>query len=645
MLQKYHLSFVCAFSVLINFLPAKAQTGFTEVSQSIGVDFSYQRDLPLMGGGAAFFDYDNDGALDLYLIGGVGSDALYRNNGDGTFSDVSLQAGLSVTAVPHTMGVATGDIDNDGYRDVYVTTRFVRNFLLKNNGDGTFTDIAGSAGLHQEAWSMSSTFGDFNQDGFLDLYVVNYVEKPQFKTDENGNIIGYAHKCFPNYLYINNGDASFTEVASQLGVDSEGCGLATAFTDYDNDGDMDIYIANDFGEYIIPNVLYRNDGPGSNSVWKFTDVSQASRANVAMYGMGIAVGDYDEDGDFDYYVTNLGRNALLKNLGNGTFQDVTSPAGVTSTYVDGSLFSTSWGTAFFDYDNDTYLDLYVNNGYIPALDFNQTSETDPSKLYKNNGNGTFSDVSQTLNVDDVDIGRGFACGDYDNDGDVDFVLAVIRKDSVDTQAPRYMIFRNDNANGNHWLKIKLQGTASNRDGYGAHIKVVSNGRSWLREIDGGSSYLSQNASIAHFGLGVHTKVDSVIVYWPGGATKILENVEVDRTLEIIEDSSPTGVAENSVSPLEFVVFQNYPNPFNPETSFRYQLNSKGDVKIAIYNLAGQEVQHIDMGAQGPGEYRVKWDGKDRNALQAPSGVYIYRITFQTAVGIRSTTSKKMLLIK
>jgi len=310
------------------------------------------------------------------------------------------------------MGVITGDIDNDGYRDVFVTTWIdEHNLLFKNNGDGTFQEISASAGILDTALSTAASFGDFNLDGFLDIYVVNYIDPSKPPTDDSG----FYYTCSPNYLYMNNGNETFTEVASLYGVADTGCGLAIAFTNYDQDSDVDIYIANDFGAWVLHNSLYQNNYPSPD----FSNVSVSSSMNDAIYGMGIAIGDYDEDGDLDYYVTNLGRNVLRNNQGNGLFIDLTDSAGVANTYTDSNLFAVGWGTAFLDYDNDTYLDLFVVNGHIPADSIIANAPSNPDVFYKNNGDGTFTDLSASLGVDDTSMARGFALGDYDNDGDLD----------------------------------------------------------------------------------------------------------------------------------------------------------------------------------------------------------------------------------
>jgi len=507
---------------------------FHETSQSSGVNHHYYSPI-LVGGGVAVFDYNNDGWLDIYLTGGFMPDKLYRNNGDATFTETGVTAGIDQWANSITVGVTTGDINNDGYRDILVTrwempvglVPLTTNILYRNNGNGTFTDITVAAGITGKARGAAATMGDYNLDGWLDIYIVNYVDTQDFIRDSNGSAIGYAYTGFANFLYKNNGNGNFTEVASQLHVGDKGTGLAGAFSDYDNDGDLDIFVVNDYGSWTLPNKLYRNEYP----IDSFTDVGNFSNFNSEIYGMGIAIGDYDENGYLDYYVTNIGDNPLHKNNGNGTFQNTASQAGVNNGNI-GALLTSGWGSAFFDYDHDTQLDLFVSNGQIPVPAFIANIDNDPNKLFKNNGNGTFTDVSIAEGVSDSTRGRGFAIGDFDNDGDIDMIVVVTVEQN--TAQEHTLLFRNDLSNGNNWLKVQLEGTTNNRDGFGSRVEVYAGGRKFIREIDGGSSHASQNTSIAHFGLANYAIADSVSVIWLGGAKQTVKHIRANSFLKIIE---------------------------------------------------------------------------------------------------------------
>ncbi len=500
-------------SQILFYLKAHSQS-FNEVSRSIGL-YHLTISFNLIGGGLAFFDYDNDGHEDLIVIGGAVQDRLFKNQGDGTFKDVTIDAGLNNSNYFKTQAVVTGDINNDGFRDIFIATDIHNpNILYLNNGDGTFRNISESAGIIHESWSLGATMLDFNQDGLLDIYVINYIEENITFDD------GFGHKCYPNFLYINTGYNKFEEVGASFLASDEGCGVAVTSFDENKDGKTDIYIANDFGEFIVPNVYLQNQFPE-----QFNDKSVASGLNAAIYGMGIGLGDIDNDGYTDVYTTNIGRNVLYHNNANGSYTDITTAAGVENTYA-GTLFTTGWGALFLDYDLDGYEDLFVSNGFIPASHFIETSESDPNKLYRNNGDLTFTDVSDNQNLSNDQICRGAVYSDYDHDGDLD--IAIVKLGKVIGEPGNMLFYQNNNPVGNHWIQLKLEGTTSNRDAYGSTVYVYKNNSIWSQEISGGSSHASQNTSIAHFGLGEHESVDSVVIRWPNGDEEILYNLETNH---------------------------------------------------------------------------------------------------------------------
>jgi len=543
MYKHYINNYLIVFVTLLISLNICGQT-FTHVSQESGLDFMYESVI-LMGGGAAFIDYNNDELLDIYLTGGEYQDALYKNNGDGTFSNISTEAGFGITNSYVTSGVNVGDIDNDGYNEILVTAWHevgasccpnnpdyvfgkTRDLLFKNNRDGTFTEIGLSAGITHEMWAVSAAMGDYNIDGYIDMYIGGYAHYNQ--GGGNYTLVGYE-----NALYINNGDNTFTNIAPMLEVNNEGNVLAVSFTDFDFDSDVDIYIANDFGE-MIPNVLYENNYP-TNS---FTDISIPSNMNIGIFGMGIAIGDYDEDLDLDYYVTNIGQNILMQNNSDGTFDEVGQAAGVDDTYAyASSLLATGWAAIFFDYNHDTYLDLFVSNGHIPAGGDTANAIEESNKLFDNDGDGTFTDVTNITGLMDEDVSRGAIVGDYDNDGDCDLLVVNIQ----DSEAPsvntnifiddNVALYRNDVANGN-WLQIELIGTRNNRNAYGTRIKVTTpDHRKFIREVDGGSSHASHNSSIVHYGLGDYELVN-IQVTWLGGQQQYISNIATNQRICITE---------------------------------------------------------------------------------------------------------------
>ncbi len=546
-----------------------------------------------MGGGAIFFDADQDGDEDLYLNGGLNRDELYLNDGTGVFTKANTNNGLEVTLQYNTTASISGDIDNDGDRDIFVSTweanstsNVARNLLFENNGDGTFTEVGATSGITHTAFTIGANFVDYNRDSYLDIHVINHIETPAFLYDSTGVIVGFDHDCFDNFFYRNNGDGTFTEIASQLGTNDSGCALAALASDYDMDGDSDIFIANDFGPFIVPNSLYQNDYPADT----YTDVSTATGADIPMYGMGIAAGDYDQDLDLDYYITNLGANVLLENEG-GSFTDVAASAQVENTFANDFMeFATGWGTAFFDIDNDSWLDLFVSNGRIPSLSTLPTAMNDPNKLYLNNGDKTFSDISDQNNVGDPSYSRGMAYADIDKDGDLDFV--VINQDELGGKTKFY---RNDSDGQNHFVQFKLVGKESNRDAYGAMLWLHAGGKTFLREIDGGGgSFCSQSTSIVHFGLGDIDQIDSLRINWPNGHVDHLGTYAIDEQ-HIIEE----GIISSSSNDLEEAKhFTISPNPM----SGRQLLISTDEVvdqafDLTLFSLTGRVLFQQEMRLQ------------------------------------------------
>lgn len=583
-----------------------------------------------MGGGVVVLDFNNDGYMDLYLPGGRILDKLFLNLNGQLFSNISFSAGMLQTGTANTQGGASGDFNNDGWEDLFVTTHrkldalgnptvFTCNFLLLNNGDNTFTEIGEDAGITHESYSVAPTLGDFNHDGWLDIYVANYVEELGFLYNSEGEVSGFDHQCFDNYLYEGSAQLTFAEKAAEFGLNDAGCGLAAIATDYNWDGHTDLMVVNDFGQFILPNVLYQNQGVD------FNDVSAASGANIGLYGMGVATGDFNEDGLLDYYVTNLGRNTLLQQLPNHTFADVTAQAGVENEFVN-NLLTTGWSAFFFDYDNDSYLDLFVSNGQMPAAGFIATGLYDPNKLYHNLGDGTFEDVSELLGVADTSVGRGAAFIDFNNDGRLDIIQMNIP--SPFNQAFNLpVLYLNQTENDNNWVMFSLKGTTINSTAIGARMELYVNGRKFIREVDGGSGFASHNDKRLHFGLGQISLIDSAIVYWPGilQAQKI-HDPEINQIHVVVQEDVITTLDEQKMS------WSIFPNPAREIVQIQFAEPVTEQQYIHLIDLNGQIIQQSLLPAGFSGIFTLQ--------TSAATGIYIVRIS--NSAGL---THKRLSLIK
>jgi hypothetical protein len=502
--------------------------------------------LETTGTGVAFLDYNRDGRLDVFFANGTTLAgfpngpaprcALFRNNGDGTFTDVTVEAGVARTGWGQ--GVAVGDYDNDGWPDIYLTY-FGRNVLFRNKGDGTFADVTEAAGVAAGGWSTSAAFADYDNDGRLDLYVARYVDfdlKTAARPGAQKNCFyhGFPVMCGPrglpgarDILYHNNGDGTFTDVTVRAGdLDRERYrGLGVVWGDYDDDGWPDLFVAND----AHPNLLYHNNRNGT-----FTEVAFA--AGVAFdedgrerAGMGVDFGDYNNDGRLDLVVTNFygEPHSLYLNQGNGTFLETTWPSGIG----EATMRYLGWGTGFVDFDNDGSKDLFFVNGHVyPEVDRQQLDEryAEQSLVFRNKGDGTFADVTRSAGEALAArwVGRGAAFGDYDDDGRVDVVISAVND--------RAVLLHNESGARNHWLTVKLSGTRGNRDAMGARVTVRAGPATQMHEVHGGGSYLSQSDLRVHFGLGALATVPALEVRWPGGASERFTDVAADQILVIEE---------------------------------------------------------------------------------------------------------------
>ena len=530
---------------------------FTDVTPETGIDFKHENSptsnkylLETMGGGVALLDYDNDGRLDVFFTSGAKLDdpmapgqrpeksdrrywnRLYHQKSDGAFEDVTEKAGL--TGMPqdlYGMGVAVGDYDNDGFEDLYVTS-YGGNTLYHNNGDGTFSDVTARAGVGASGWSASAGFFDADNDGRLDLFVTRYVDWT-FQTNRycGEKKPGYRAYCHPdnydavtNLLYHNNGDGTFTDVSARAGIAAaSGKGLGVAFADYDDDGFADVFVANDS----VQSFLFHNNGNGT-----FTELGLLAGVGFnedgkAFAGMGVDLADYDNDGRPDVVVTDLSneRYRLFHQGADGSFQDVTHTSGVGAAT---QLFA-GWSTRFFDYDNDGWKDIFVAQGHV----MDTIEKTSPNLSYLQpplllrNESGRFVRVVPGEAFRQPWAGRGAAFGDLDNDGDVDVVVSSVGQ--------RALVLRNDGGNRRNWLGIRTVGTKSNRDGIGCRVKVVSaSGFTQYFTVNTAVGYLSASDKRLLVGLGAETTARLVEIRWPSGVVQRLEGVAAGQTIMATE---------------------------------------------------------------------------------------------------------------
>src|SRR5713226_7666428 len=541
-------------------LPGK----FTDVAATLGLRFQYMSShtpkhyLPeTMGAGVALFDYDNDGRLDIFLVNGApltdptpkGSipqktgpkywNRLLHQKQDGTFEDVTEKAGLQ--GVGYGMGVAVGDYDNDGFEDLYVTA-YGGNKLYHNNGDGTFTDVTEKAGVGGGGWSTSAAWVDLDGDGLLDLVVLRYLQWDFNDTWCGERKEGYRAYCHPDafhpitqLVYHNDGNGHFTEISRKIGLAEPGKGLGIALADYDGDGHIDIFIANDS----MAEFLYHNKGDGT-----FEEVALSSGVAVdgeghSYAGMGVDFADYNNDGKPDLVVTDLANQmyALYRNNGDGTFTYESYPSGIGRM----TMTHSGWGVRFIDYDNDGWKDLLINQGHdldTIQLTFPNLRYREAMLLARNTGKG-FVDVSAEAGgiFQQAWVGRGLAIGDIDNDGRLDAV--------VTSNDGGLYVLHNLTQTQNHWITLELVGHKSNRDAIGAEVKLITAKGSQMATVTTAGSYLSSSDKRVHFGLGAETVAGTIEIRWPSGIRQTLKNIRGDQILQVQEPSA--GLAEKGPS--------------------------------------------------------------------------------------------------
>ena len=549
--------------------------------------------------GSCWADFNNDGYQDLFVVNnmtGNKNNLLYMNNGNGTFTKVT--AGPAVNDGGSSYGCTAADYDNDGYMDLFVSNYAENNFLYHNNGNGSFTKITTGAIVNDGGNSTGCAWGDYDNDGFVDLFVCNRNQ--------------------PNFLYHNNGNGTFTKITTGAIVTNNSNSGGCAWCDYDNDGFPDLYVAN---AGPAADFLYHNNGNGT-----FTQITNDPIVNDILHSSGGSWGDFNNDGYMDLFVSGgvigSSEDRLFRNNGNGTFTKVTSDPIVTYNHWAGG---SSWG----DFNNDGWLDMF-DGGYDGI-----------NLLFVNNGNGTFTRIDTGIIVLDGNYKEGAGWCDYDNDGSLD--LFVARNNYF---GGNNCLYHNEGTT-NKWINIKCVGVVSNKAGIGAklYLKAVINGSPVLqmREISSqtGGSISGQNMLNAFFGLSTTTLIDSLKIVWPSGTIDRYGQIQTNQFITAVEGQGITNVQNNSnITPEKFLVYQNYPNPFNPTTKIKFAISSNvkretSNVRLILFDILGKEIATLVNKQLRPGIYEVTFDGS-----QYSSGVYFYKLT----AGDFSET-KKMLMIK
>jgi len=550
------LAFIAAWtgnSLIAAQVSSPTPVQFTNITSQAGIKFVHYPGnkgmaiiREVMGPGICVADFDGDGWPDIYFVNGrdlynrgiVARNALYHNNGDGTFTDVTEKAGVLGTG--YALGCVWGDYDNDGFPDLFVT-QYGANVLYHNNGDGTFTDVTKKAGVAgaDRVLHSGTTFFDYDRDGKLDLYVGGYLtlepDSPRY-CDLDGlytNCPPRVYKGAPDVLYHNNGDGTFTDVTSAAGIyQPDGKNLSVAAVDYDDDGWPDIFVANDG----LSAYLYHNEHNGTFTETGLLSGMALTARGKTMAAMCLSFGDYNNEGRLNLYISDFQKSSdhVFHNEGKGTFAEVSDQMGITIPTQN----VLSFGGGFFDYDNDGWLDLFIANGHVyPEIE--QSAQKIPFKqinsLFHNDGKVKFVETTKVSGngFQTPYAGRGVAFADFDNDGSVDLV--------VGNNGDPPLLLHNGGGTGNHFVNIKLIGTKSNRDAMGARVRIHAGGLSQMREIYAGGSYLSQSDLRANFGLGKNMRIESIEVSWPSGQKQIFKNVEADKFYVVEEGKDELGI--------------------------------------------------------------------------------------------------------
>lgn len=553
------------FSTSITF----GQIQFSEVTNQTGLKFIGKNY------GAAIADFNRDGYDDIFAFSQQAPCRLYRNNGNGTFTDVAAAVGVAFNGTPNVAGWV--DINNDGLLDLFIGNREGFNVLYLGVEDGTFIEHTFLSGLLNGSNVKAVLFADVNLDGNIDIYL--------------------ARLNMENILYLNMGNSQFLNFTNNSGATDHQISMGAVFFDYDNDGDPDLYLTHDANQ---PNILYQNDGTGH-----FTNVAAAAGADVAGYGMGVDVGDINNDGWLDIYITNLYDNFLLVNNGDGTFSEIATAAGVN----DGGM---GWGCTFLDVDNDGWQDIYAaNDSYFSPR---------PNLLYHNKQDLTFEIISENSPLESMQPGYGTATLDFNNDGKMDIYLANYVGE-IGNQ-----LFRNDSKTENNWVKIKAEGTVSNRSAIGARVTIKSAGQLWTDEIVGTSGYATQNSLTLHFGLGQINNIDQLTIRWPNGLEEVYENLPVNTVYTLVEGAgytTPTVDFKNGQK-----LISAFPNPFHDRLMIKTEIGFTGNTRVTLQTIHGHNMEEFTVVNLLPGVTEF-----ELNSGNIPAGFYFLKIECKGEVEI------------
>lgn len=547
-----------------------SQTYYQEISQEAGISH------PGLNRGAIVSDFNNDGHDDIFVARINKPNLLYQNKGDNSFSEVAAELGLDFAGNSNT--AVWGDLDNDGWQDLYVGTRQQANLLYHNNGDGTFTEIGLDAGVNALGNPRSIHLVDINTDGLLDIYIANLGEQ--------------------NALFQNLGNMRFVNKTREANIWDNKIAQAAIFFDYDNDGDQDLYLTHDAYQ---ANIMYQNDGTGY-----FIDVSEASNTNIEIQSMGVDVGDINHDGWLDMYVTNLGKNVVLMNNRDGTFSIRSEETGL----IDLGM---GWGNCFLDFDNDGFIDVYTaNDSYFSPY---------PNVLQRNLGNDTFEIVDAHTPIESWGGSYGTASLDINKDGLLDLFLA-------NTGSDGNQLFLNITSNPGNYLNIKARGTRSNRDAIGTKITLEAEGRIFTDEINAGSGFASQNSLTLHFGLGNLKRIDKLTVVWPNGNQEIYTDLPVNATLRLIEEEGlfNDGIAEYAS--------QLWPNPATDKLNIMLEIQESQFVDIQILGFKGDILSTIIAEELSGGYHEFEWKTEAIGA-----GIYFVKIISDQGVEVKKFVVK------